>query len=106
MSIFFSSLKKEVTQGPKPLGAQLPYESDPFEPGNLVLRPVPKTGSIYLILGNTSSENTQNNIFFYLMKSIIKILINKFLSFSGAESDTMLAGASCVIGAGAFPGAG
>ena len=28
--------KKEVTQGPKPLGAQLPYESDPFEPGNLI----------------------------------------------------------------------
>ena len=24
-----------VTQEPKLLGAQLPYESDPFEPGNL-----------------------------------------------------------------------
>lgn len=33
--------EKEVTREPKPPGAQLPYESDPFEPGNLVLRPVP-----------------------------------------------------------------
>lgn len=27
--------EKEVTPEPKPRGAQLPYESDPFEPGNL-----------------------------------------------------------------------
>lgn len=31
---FRAAPKKEVTQGPKPLGAQLPYESDSFEPGN------------------------------------------------------------------------
>ena len=49
--------EKEVTQGPKPLGAQLPYESDPFEPGNLVLRPVPKTWSVYLLLRIASRAN-------------------------------------------------
>ena len=68
-------LKKEVTQGPKPLGAQLPYESDPFEPGNLVLRPVPKTSSVYLVFSNASRE-IAGKITFFLRENPVLWLFN------------------------------
>ena len=49
--------EKEVTQEPKPLGAQLPYESDSFEPGNhLTSGPVDK-GNIPDLLYRVKRNN-------------------------------------------------